>query len=1268
MDNPTPGQNPAAGISALAVDDEVLKQFWDLASVDQAVRQGAVKTLVQRVTDDQKAFAQKGSKVVNGDTMNGSANVEEAPECSPLTKYTMRRLVRGLASNRQGARQGFALALTHLVQAAAGVNTDTVLVMMESTLAVSVSMKASEARDNLLGQLFGCAAIVRANTVQDLATASKVVTITLCAAAKKVFLREVAAEVVLDMFDRLRDEVVMRHVLRSNEAIRALLQQPVDSSTPEGLLLAMRLWPLLPPDLAKSCPLLPALDRPLDPAPPLSRGVPASEAFASCDGADEAADAFFTGEHLAVVLPLLRTTTAAHPRLHQLWPSVLALLLPGFSPRRTPGAKRVEAQRARPGCLEAFWSTVVESDLFASSNERKYLGFQLFSILLPHLRADQVPAVFSPCFLRTLTNHRSSENSHLHSAAKRCISRVTALRASSASEAGHLQAALAAVLSRHPVFGSPSLAATSQNEAKPSEDIDGYVAQLQAQFLSAGSAAEGAVLATARPSIIEQLCGAARLPTAGMQSRAAVRRLLAVHALFEIVPGAARKRDVEEVRQAAAVPSFCAVSPEVRELCACRLVSLLGSFHSGSGSKAAQGIASKAAEGADDRNASSDGLPDILQLAANISGGSKAAKLAMERDPSAMIVLDTLQAISIPESPGNGSDREAARKVASLRHLVRLLTMYEWLLPRYVDLDTARDLSLLCNKALQVGASSSNDSEAGGDSPEGDEEAETPWSDALLDILLAQIARPGGTMPSAPLRDAVDAVFAAVSQDLTPTGLQDMMRVLNQQDEGAGTDADLLEAEGADDDEDMGEEEEGDEGPSDEDSSSGSESDEDEGQKLGRLIDQAQAQTGSDSDVDELDDEDMAKMDGALVAAVRAMAQPKPVERKQQMHNFKLRVAALLEVYIKRNPGSPHLPGIVPGLLSALERANKPSGSPALSDRIQGVLAKLVKSKAAASGKGLPDDDVAALLKSVLFTAARATHKRNAAAAASSFIYLLHVAQGTSATAAPQVVSSLRAALSDFFGSKKSRLTRPVMEAFLRAIPCAAASLLPHAISAASSARTSFLKVEAFALVTSLLRSPKDQSSRLSEALNPNEIAALVTATLGIVTGEDLGKTQRHVDALKGACRCWEAAGKLLRLSPTAQHCDLEGLRHSLSDCRSQGVEPRAPKVQSQMDRLAKLVSALDSSDKSGKGEELKADSSTPGMHAKSPKAKVSKAKASKAQADSKAEAKSEAELAATQGESKLDGDSQSPNNSKKRQGAQKTLLSAKKKRVSTKV
>lgn len=36
--------------------------------------------------------------------------------------------------------------------------------------------------------------------------------------------------------------------------------------------------------------------------------------------------------------------------------------------------------------LEAFWGLVVEDELFTSSHERKYLGFMLFAIVLPHLQ------------------------------------------------------------------------------------------------------------------------------------------------------------------------------------------------------------------------------------------------------------------------------------------------------------------------------------------------------------------------------------------------------------------------------------------------------------------------------------------------------------------------------------------------------------------------------------------------------------------------------------------------------------------------------------------------------------------------------------------------------------------------------------------------------------------------------------------------------------------------------------------------------------------
>ena len=45
------------------------------------------------------------------------------------------------------------------------------------------------------------------------------------------------------------------------------------------------------------------------------------------------------------------------------------------------------ADKGAPGAgqLETFWRVVVEQDLFASSHERKYLGFQLFTLLLPFL-------------------------------------------------------------------------------------------------------------------------------------------------------------------------------------------------------------------------------------------------------------------------------------------------------------------------------------------------------------------------------------------------------------------------------------------------------------------------------------------------------------------------------------------------------------------------------------------------------------------------------------------------------------------------------------------------------------------------------------------------------------------------------------------------------------------------------------------------------------------------------------------------------------------
>jgi hypothetical protein len=89
----------------------------------------------------------------------------------------------------------------------------------------------------------------------------------------------------------------------------------------QALMLALRLWPRLPAAAVERCPLLPSA-----PAAGAFTGAPHDAAAAAA-----AAAGFFRKPHLEALLPVLLATTQSHPRLHSLWPTLLALLLPGFT-------------------------------------------------------------------------------------------------------------------------------------------------------------------------------------------------------------------------------------------------------------------------------------------------------------------------------------------------------------------------------------------------------------------------------------------------------------------------------------------------------------------------------------------------------------------------------------------------------------------------------------------------------------------------------------------------------------------------------------------------------------------------------------------------------------------------------------------------------------------------------------------------------------------------------------------------------------------------
>jgi hypothetical protein len=76
-------------------DEKLLQFFWDLASVDAFQRASTTKELILHLKE---STDKAGTDLI-----------------LPATEYTLKRLIRGLNSSREGARQGFATALTQVL-------------------------------------------------------------------------------------------------------------------------------------------------------------------------------------------------------------------------------------------------------------------------------------------------------------------------------------------------------------------------------------------------------------------------------------------------------------------------------------------------------------------------------------------------------------------------------------------------------------------------------------------------------------------------------------------------------------------------------------------------------------------------------------------------------------------------------------------------------------------------------------------------------------------------------------------------------------------------------------------------------------------------------------------------------------------------------------------------------------------------------------------------------------------------------------------------
>ena len=100
--------------------------FWDLASDDPTKRVDAGELILAHI----RSIEDQGSAM----RAHGGA-----PELLVDTEYTLKRLVRGLASSRESARQGFAACLCELLLMLPGVDVDAILKLIDDNTRVSFS-------------------------------------------------------------------------------------------------------------------------------------------------------------------------------------------------------------------------------------------------------------------------------------------------------------------------------------------------------------------------------------------------------------------------------------------------------------------------------------------------------------------------------------------------------------------------------------------------------------------------------------------------------------------------------------------------------------------------------------------------------------------------------------------------------------------------------------------------------------------------------------------------------------------------------------------------------------------------------------------------------------------------------------------------------------------------------------------------------------------------------------------------------------------------
>ncbi|KAJ0238288.1 hypothetical protein HA466_0243780 [Hirschfeldia incana] len=1064
-----------------------LNYFTDLTSPDASVREAAATSLATRLQKIQKQYDFLPDKEsIDGGLMLEAEKNDGLENCAPHVRYALRRLIRGVSSSRECARQGFALGLTLPVGIISSISVESLLNLVSDNLCVSSSMKGQDVKESLLGRLFAYGALARSGrlvedwqTDKDSQIIKEFTNALISLSARKRYLQEPVVHVLIDFVEKLPVEAVVTHVMEAPE-LHKWFEQATEVGNPDALLLALKLREKISVDHPVFAELLPV--------PFTSRN-------------------FFSEDHLSVIANCLKESTFCQPRLHSLWYVIRDMLLPeavlvnvSSSKKRKRNRKSNLIAEEATSNIRSFSETFMEGTLLASSHDRKHLAFDILLLLLPKLPASFLQHVLSFKFVQCLMDILSTKDSWLHKVATHFLAELMDW----AKEDDAKRVAVTMALQRHSQgkFDNVTRTKTVKDLAAEFETEDGctlFLQSLMNLFVDEPSSPnddsdigsnENDNSDVLRSWVIESLPGVLKhtklAPEAKLRVQKQIMKFLAVQGLF--VPSLGTEVTSFELQEKFKWPET-ATPTDLCNMCIEQLQLLLSN-----------------SQKINDLEQSDDDLVSyfmkFFSTLQSIPSVSHFRSLN-EADEKAVKELQETESKLSEEERNCGLSADDANKCHALRHLVVQLLLQIFLHPGEFS-EAASELAVCCDKA----SSSSldlleSDGEGEDDGEEEEEEEEPAVMDVLVDTLLSLLPH-----SSAPLRSSIEQVFKCFCQDVTNDGLLRMLRVIKKDLKPARHQDEDQDSEDLDDD--------------DEDCLAIEEEEEDENEEMGETgesdehVDDFETVTdrevpensdGSEEeeDDDEMDDDAMFRMDTYLAQIFKEKKNQYGGETAQsQLVLFKLRVLSLLEIYLHENPDSPQVMTVYLNLARALVKPSTAESSQQLLQRIWGIIQKKIfKAKELFNDESLELSALASLLEKNLKLAAKPfkskksgvdpskkkqpaawnRHKMISNLAQNSTYWVLKIIDSRrfSKSELEKVLDVFRSVLVRYFDSKKSQIKVDFLEEVFRRRPWIARKLFGFLVKKSVNPKVEFRRVEALELISKALRSlvPMSKETRV---------------------------------------------------------------------------------------------------------------------------------------------------------------------------------------------